>query len=303
MTKLDWIALGFVALSALGGLRRGLIGTALSLGGLVGGAVVGDHYAPRILSGGTHSPYTPVVALVGALAGAMLLRGVASIVGSFARSGLRLVPPLHALDSVGGLVAGALSGLLVVWVLGAIALQLPGQQSLRRAVQRSEVLRRLNAIAPPSEILDALDRIDNLPTLVGPAPPALAPDPHVLADLAVRVAEVSVVRVTAEACGLGVEGSGWVADPHLVVTAAHVVGGGSGIRVDGKPARVFAIDRETTSPCSTSRRSRHDRCRSEIHARAPRSRFSATPRTARSTPSRDGSARRRPWRSTEARAW
>jgi S1-C subfamily serine protease len=41
----------------------------------------------------------------------------------------------------------------------------------------------------------------------------------------VRGAAPSVVRVLGTACGLGVEGSGWVARPGLVVTAAHVVAG------------------------------------------------------------------------------
>jgi S1-C subfamily serine protease len=43
----------------------------------------------------------------------------------------------------------------------------------------------------------------------------------------VRRAAPSVVRVLGTACGLGVEGSGWVARRGLVVTAAHVVAGES----------------------------------------------------------------------------
>ncbi len=124
-----------------------------------------------------------------------------------------------------------------------MALEVPAEPGLRLAVQRSAVLRELNSIAPPNTILNALGRIDELPSIVGPAPVSVAPDPHVLADPAVQAAEPSVVRVIAEACGLGVEGSGWVADPHLVITAAHVVAGATGIRVDGKPARVFVLDR------------------------------------------------------------
>jgi len=41
----------------------------------------------------------------------------------------------------------------------------------------------------------------------------------------VQTAAASVVRVLGTACGLGVEGSGWVARRGLVVTAAHVVAG------------------------------------------------------------------------------
>jgi S1-C subfamily serine protease len=233
-----------VGLNALAGLRRGLIGTVLALGGLVGGAILGDRLAPHVLSNGAHSPYMPLAAFLGAILGALVLRAVASFVASFLRNGLRLIPPLHALDSLGGLLGGALFGLVIVWVLGAVALELPGEPSLRQKVQRSEILSRLNAIAPPGRLLRALDRIDELPTLNALLPAATPLDPGVVTDPAVRAAEPSVVRVTDEACGLGIEGSGWVADPHLVVTAAHVVAGANGIRVDGKPARLFAIDRK-----------------------------------------------------------
>jgi S1-C subfamily serine protease len=155
---------------------------------------------------------------------------------------MRLVPALRTLDTLGGLVAGALLGLFVVWVLGAVALEFPGQTTLRRDVMRSELLQRLNEIAPPTTVLHALD-LDQLPTLLGPAPPLLPSDPAVLSEPAVRAAEASIVRVTDTACGLGVEGSGWVARPHLVVTAAHVVAGGGGILVDDNPAQIYAINR------------------------------------------------------------
>ena len=50
-----------------------------------------------------------------------------------------------------------------------------------------------------------------------------------------RAARHSVVRVFGTACGLGVEGSGWVAAPGLVVTNAHVVAGetDTAIQIDG----------------------------------------------------------------------
>ena len=243
VSRLDWIAVAVVVLAAAGGVRRGLIGTALSLAGLVGGALAGARVAPHLLHGGTGSPYLPVAALAGAVVGAVVVQAIAATIGSFARSSLHLVPPLRVLDTLGGLAAGAAWGLVLVWAGGAVALQIPGQTSLRRDVQRSEILRRLNEIAPPGEFLRALARIDQLPSLTGPAPPSLPPDLRVLSEPAVRAARAGVVRVTAVACGLGVEGSGWVAEPHLVVTAAHVIAGADGIEVDGRPARPFAVDR------------------------------------------------------------
>lgn len=224
VTRVDWIALGFVALMALLGLRRGLIAGALSAAGIVVGAVIGARTAPHLLSGGSHSPYTPLAALAGATLGAMLLESVGSLAGMWLRQGLR-IPPLRAVDSLGGLVLGAVTGLAVVWVLGAVALQLPGQTKLRRGVQESLVLRRLNAAVSPAAVLNALARVDPLPELAGPLAPIERPDPAVLRDPVVRRASASVVRVLGTACGLGVAGTGWVAAPGLVVTAAHVVAG------------------------------------------------------------------------------
>jgi S1-C subfamily serine protease len=57
-----------------------------------------------------------------------------------------------------------------------------------------------------------------------------------------------VVKVLGTACGLGIEGSGWVVAPHLVVTNAHVVAGESDttVQLDGNPpgldADVIAFD-------------------------------------------------------------
>jgi S1-C subfamily serine protease len=48
----------------------------------------------------------------------------------------------------------------------------------------------------------------------------------------VRNAGGSVVRVVGTACGLGIEGSGWVAAPGIVVTNAHVVAGETDTRVE-----------------------------------------------------------------------
>jgi S1-C subfamily serine protease len=224
VTVLDWIALGLIALAALAGLRKGLVAGALAIAGVVAGAVLGARVAPHLLPGGSHSPYTPLVALGGAVIGAAVLEALGSMAGAFFRSGLRF-PPLRALDSAGGLVLGGAAGLALVWVFGAAALLLPGQRSLRQSVQRSEVLRRLNDIVPPDRLLNVLARVDPFPSIAGPAIPLEPPTPAVVDDPVVRAAAPSVVRILGTACGLGISGSGWVAAPSIVVTAAHVVAG------------------------------------------------------------------------------
>ena len=224
MTRLDWIALGFVGLMALYGLRRGLVASALSAAAIVGGAVLGARIAPHLLEHGSRSPYTPLAALAGAIVLAILLESLASFAGSAARASLR-VTPLGPLDALGGMVLGALGGLAIVWVAGAVALLLPGQTELRQSAQQSLLIRRLDSVAKPRRLLDALARVDPLPSVVGPIAIVPAPDPKLLRRPEVRAAEPSVVRVVGTACGLSVEGSGWVARPETVVTAAHVVAG------------------------------------------------------------------------------
>lgn len=241
MSTIDWIAVGVIALAALAGLRRGLVGSVFSAGGIIAGALFGARVGPHLLHGGARSPYTPFAGLVGALLGAFLLETAASVAGSLVRGSLRLTP-LRFVDSLGGLVAGAVAGLALVWVGGAAALLAPGQTGLRQAVQGSEVVRRLNDVVPPRRLLNVLARIDPLPALAGPAAPVGPPDPSVTRDPVVRRAGASVVRVLGTACGLGVEGSGWVARPHLVVTAAHVVAGqrDTAVQVDGVGASLRA---------------------------------------------------------------
>lgn len=224
MTKVDWVALLVVAVAALVGLRKGLVGSALSLVGIVAGAMLGARLAPALLSGGSRSPWTPLVALGGASVGAIALETVGALVGNAVRRAL-VVPPLRALDSLGGAVLGGLAGLAVVWIVGSAALLLPGQTELRQGVQRSRVLRTLNDFVPPRRLLAVFARVDPLPQIAAPPAPVEPPDPRVLRDPAVRRAAPSVARVLGTACGLGVAGTGWVVRPGLVVTAAHVVAG------------------------------------------------------------------------------
>jgi S1-C subfamily serine protease len=225
VTRVDWIALGVVAVAALAGLRRGFIAGVFSVGGFVAGAVIGGHVARHLLSGGSTSPYLPLVALAGALVFAALLQALAGLVGSIARGSLVALPPLRMLDSAGGALLGAALGVALVWVVGVVALQLPGQTQFRRAAQRSAVLQRLNRIVSPSQLLAALHRVDPFPSIVGPEVPGEPIDPRVLRDPSVRRAAPSVLRILGTACGLGVSGSGWVARHGVVVTAAHVVAG------------------------------------------------------------------------------
>jgi len=154
VTTLDWIVLGFVALTALGGLATGLVTTLFALAGLVAGAIVGASLAPQFLSGGVESQYTGLVGVGGALLGAILVCVLARWLGSFVRGGLRLLPPLRLVDSLGGAFLGAVFGFALVWVGGAVALQLRDQPEVRKEVRHSQVIRRLNQIVSPNDVLN-----------------------------------------------------------------------------------------------------------------------------------------------------
>jgi len=133
--------------------------------------------------------------------------------------------------------------------VAAVVAQTPSQAQLRADIQRSAILRELNLLLPPSgPILGALARLDPLPSIQGPSPDVAPPVAQIAHTLGVREASRSVVRVLGTACGLAIEGSGWVAAPDVVVTNAHVVAGEqdttveAGGRSPSLPARLIAFE-------------------------------------------------------------
>ena len=243
VTALDWIIIAFTCLMGVWGYAQGLIVGALSLVGFAGGAFLGSRLGPLLLEEGSQSPYAPLFALIGALlVGGVLASGL-ELLGFHLRH--RLGERLGVLDGVAGSVLVACLGLGLVWIAGAVALHTPGATELREPIQRSAILRELNERLPPSgPVLQALARFDPFPEIDGPAPNVAPPDSRIARDPEVQRAGRSVVRVLGTACGLGVQGSGWVAGDGVVVTNAHVVAGqddttvqvgGEGDRLDTDP--------------------------------------------------------------------
>jgi Trypsin-like peptidase domain/Colicin V production protein len=224
VTALDWIIVAFTVLMAVWGYAQGLIVGALSLAGFAAGAFLGSRLGPLLLEEGSESPYAPLFALLGAVMIGGLLASGLEVLGFHLRG--RLGDRLGALDGAAGAVLVACLGLGVVWIAGAVALQTPGARELREPIQRSAILRELNEHLPPSgPILQALARFDPFPEIDGPRPNVPPPNARIARDPQVQRAARSVVRVLGTACGLGVQGSGWVAGGGVVVTNAHVVAG------------------------------------------------------------------------------
>ncbi len=226
VTVLDWGIAAFTLALGLWGYRQGLIVGTLTLIGFAVGAFAGSRIGPLVLDQGSESPYAPLCAALGALLAGALTAVTLESLALGLRARLIRGKGLHLADGAGGAALVASVALGLVWVFGAVALHAPGTAQLRVDVQRSLILRSLNEVLPPTgSVLNALDRVDPAPSIIGPATPVAAPDPSIASDPDVVRAGASVVRVLGTACGLGVEGSGWVAGSGLVVTNAHVVAG------------------------------------------------------------------------------
>ena len=261
MTGLDWLIIAFSLAMAVWGYQQGLIVGVLSLGGFAIGAFLGSRIGPALLPRARTRPYAPATAL----AGALLVGGIVAV----SMEGLAVAARRRLLgaagrrrgvaiaESSGGAVLLVALALGLAWLFGAVALNAPGAKGLRKAVQQSAILRALNDAFPPSSaLINALNRID--PRRLGPGPEPgrrCARTRRSRRDPDVRAASDSVVRVLGTACGLGVEGSGWVAAPGLVVTNAHVVAGETDTTVTpaGSGAHRSTRPPSTTTPPTTSR--------------------------------------------------
>lgn len=246
MTGIDWVILGAVVLLALFGWAQGFLAGVLALVGFAAGAWLGTRVAPLILEDGRESQWAPAFALIGALVAGGVL--AASFEGVGARLRARFSSPAFAaVDGALGAALTACVGLLIAWVLGAVALR--AGPDIRRDVQRSAILRQLNSVLPPTgPLLNTLRALDPFPRIDGPEARVPAPKAAIARDPQVAAARDSVVKILGTACGVGVEGSGWVARPGVVVTNAHVVAGQDDTRVlargeePGLEAQAIAFD-------------------------------------------------------------
>src|SRR5919206_2014499 len=225
MTSLDWIIVALTLVAAFAGWAQGFVVGAATLAGFAGGLFLGGRLGGVIVASGSQSPYAPLFALVGALLGGLILGSLMETLGLGLKRRLR-IPGLGFVDGLGGAALSGAVALGLAWLAGAVALQTPGAVAFRDEIQRSTILKRLNDALPPSgPVLNALARFDPFPTIAGPPVDVAPPRAAVARDPQVKAAAEGVVKIQGTACGLGVEGSGWIARPGIVVTNAHVVAG------------------------------------------------------------------------------
>ena len=230
MRSADVVLVAWLAASAFSGYLRGLTAQLLSLVGVLAGLVAGALVAPHLLPI-DETEWIPLASLAGAAIGALGLGLASGGLSAGARSFLASRPGLRAADRAGGALAGGLLGLALASLMAVLLLHQPSL-GLRGAVQHSRLLPALVRAVPFDPLLRALARFDPLPVLPYLAPRALPPpDASVLRSPPARAAAASVVKVEGTSCGLGIQGSGWVAAEGVVATNAHVVSGQDDTRV------------------------------------------------------------------------
>ena len=244
MSTADWVVILVVAVSGLYGIATGFLRGAFSLAGFALGAYLGARLAPALLSDA--SPYVPAIALAFAILGGMLMRGVASLLAGALRASLGVIPGVRLLDSLAGLVLGLAAGVLLCWAVGAVLLYLPGQPDLRRTVQKSAILSRINDEFPPERLLATLERVDPIGVLLGP--PAVVPPPD-----SALARDPDVIRASKSVGGyhdFAIGERGIEIYPRLVA-AAHRSAHSSALRRGGRP-KLWSVRASNTSSSSAA---------------------------------------------------
>ncbi len=234
MNALDVVVLLLVLAYAVSGYWQGFVTGAFATGGLLLGGVAGFRLAPALLGEAVPSVWVSLGAVVVVLVCASVGQGVLQWVGARIRDRITW-QPARALDAVGGSVLSAAAVLLVVWALG-VAVSGARLPWVSGQVQNSGVLHRVDDVMPQQAVgaLGSFNRVVGSSIFprylepfareriveVGPPPPGIADDPEVAA------AAASVLKVRGEnACGRGIEGSGFLYSPDRLMTNAHVVAG------------------------------------------------------------------------------
>ena len=247
MNVLDLFIVLFVVFLVWRGSRTGFLAGALSLVGVVLGAALGSRVVPALLQGDGDLVFGSVITLASIVAFAVLGDILARAASSLLQEKIEGATS-EALDRAGGALLGVALSLTLVWVAATFALGTPLLSSLHPTMQESTVLGALNRAMPSTLLTQAVSRLDPIPSFRGPKADVADPNQEIADDPEVLAATSRVVRVSGVACGYGIEGSGWVAAPDLVVTNAHVVAGEISTQVQPEgnglplPARVMAFD-------------------------------------------------------------
>ncbi|MCZ2858354.1 MarP family serine protease [Blastococcus sp. VKM Ac-2987] len=236
MSLVDLVLIVLALLFALSGFRQGLLVSATSILGFLGGAVLGAQLAGPVADRIDGSSVSRVfAALVVVLAGALLGQILAGAVGRAVRSRVTW-EPAEMVDSVAGAVVSAASVLLVAWMVASPLASSPFPQ-VASQVRQSALVQAVDRAVPDGvravyeDLREAIDR-RGLPDVLDPLTPTdaravPAPDPALRSSEVVTSVQGSVVKIqgVAPSCSRQIDGSGFVYAPERVMTNAHVLAG------------------------------------------------------------------------------
>ncbi|WP_116449587.1 MarP family serine protease [Blastococcus litoris] len=236
MSLVDVVLIVLALVFALSGFRQGLLVSATSILGFLGGAVLGAQLSGPVAERIDGSSVTRVfAALVVVLAAALLGQILAGAIGRAIR-GRVTWEPAKMVDSVAGAVLSATAVLLVAWMVASPLASSPFPQ-VASQVRQSALVQAVDRAVPDGvrtvydTLRDAIDR-RGLPDVLDPLTPTQvreveAPDPALLNSPVVASVEGSVVKISgiAPSCSRQIDGSGFVYAPERVMTNAHVLAG------------------------------------------------------------------------------
>jgi S1-C subfamily serine protease len=236
MSVVDLVLIALAVLFALSGFRQGLLVSATSIVGFLGGAVLGAQLSGPVADRIDGSSVTRVfAALVVVLAGALLGQILAGAVGRAVRRTVTW-EPAKMVDSVAGAVVSAAAVLLVAWMVASPLASSPFPQ-VSSQVRQSALVQAVDRAVPDGvravyeNLRDAIDR-RGLPDVLDPLTPTQvrevpAPDQALLSSPVVSSVQGSVVKISgiAPSCSRQIDGSGFVYAPERVMTNAHVLAG------------------------------------------------------------------------------
>src|SRR6476646_10545331 len=221
MSFVDLVLIVLALLFALSGFRQGLLVSATSILGFLGGAVLGAQLAGPVADRINGSSVTRVfAALVVVLAAALLGQILAGAAGRALRKKVTW-EPAKMVDAVAGAVVSAASVLLVAWMVASPLASSPFPQ-VSSQVRQSALVQAVDRVVPDdvrsvyNSLRDAIDR-RGLPDVLDPLTPTQvrevqAPDKRLESSRVVTSVQGSVVKVTgiAPSCSRQIDGSGFL---------------------------------------------------------------------------------------------
>ena len=254
MNLLDIFLVTMAVSAAVVGYQLGLVARLISWIGFIAGLSVGVVVLPPLIERleDASQPSKVLVAVATLLGAGLIGQGLSLTLGSKLRI---QVPdgPARNVDRAGGAIAGIFGVLVPLWLLIPVLTAQRGWWA--EQAYGSSITREVHDRFPePPDTMKTLRRIvgdEVFPLVFGglQRAPDLGPPPAgsgLTQEVAGRVAQ-STVKVQGVACRQVQEGSGFVVQPGLIVTNAHVVAGESETEVelfDGsvREATVVAFD-------------------------------------------------------------